>query len=417
MSPDRKISRPENSNLSVLDSESEDEDDDEEGDRCPICLLRLRLQPVGRPQPCQHLFCLVCIMEWAKVTPSCPIDRIAFSSVGVREQLGEEESGKAEVPKKKINKEQEVVEVVEDEEQTLCEECRRGDREHLLLLCDGCDLATHTTCLNPPLAEVPLGSWYCPVCRAAGLGDDEQAERLGPAEVQARLERTGRTRGRLGTRTRGRRGEIVRTGHLERIRMAVNDVVSQLGSASKRKRGKSRKPKGGRKRRPGGRKKKCSSSKSKENFKERRTDSAMLDNVKAALGIAAPATHWSEVQSSETFSLFGSAAAFDPMGSEGEEDEEDSPSFPTAGGGPSTRVMPRHLAVERLALARRRRNKVSIAPPVASVSSTSDLLSGIMSGQMGLLAPKKPALPKMDGRYLAPKVRKRVRQNIFQEKT
>ena len=85
MSPDQRISRPENSNLSVLDSESEDEDeeeeeeggnergevddgggggedvssDDEEGDRCPICLLRLRLQPVGRPQPCQHLFCLV----------------------------------------------------------------------------------------------------------------------------------------------------------------------------------------------------------------------------------------------------------------------------------------------------------------------------------------------------------------------
>ena len=83
MSPDRKVSRPENLNASALDSESEDEDeeeeeeegegevddggggeeglssDDEEGERCPICLLRLRLQPVGRPQPCQHLFCLV----------------------------------------------------------------------------------------------------------------------------------------------------------------------------------------------------------------------------------------------------------------------------------------------------------------------------------------------------------------------
>ena len=88
MSPDQKISRPENSNLSVLDSESEDEDEeeeeeggdergevddggggddvsseDEEGDRCPICLLRLRLQPVGRPQPCQHLFCLVLLNQ------------------------------------------------------------------------------------------------------------------------------------------------------------------------------------------------------------------------------------------------------------------------------------------------------------------------------------------------------------------
>ena len=87
MSPDRKVSGAENSNVSALDSDSEDEkeeeegedeggegeideggggeeeegmsSDDEEGERCPICLLRLRLQPVGRPQPCQHLFCLV----------------------------------------------------------------------------------------------------------------------------------------------------------------------------------------------------------------------------------------------------------------------------------------------------------------------------------------------------------------------
>ena len=85
MSPDRRVSRPENSNVFALDSETEDDDeeeeeeeggeadeggggggeeegmisDDEEGERCPICLLRLRLQPVGRPEPCQHLFCLV----------------------------------------------------------------------------------------------------------------------------------------------------------------------------------------------------------------------------------------------------------------------------------------------------------------------------------------------------------------------
>ena len=86
------------------------------------------------------------------MTPSCPIDRIAFSTVGVREQVGEQETGKAEVSKKKkVDKEQE--EEVE-EEQTLCEECRGGDREHLLLLCDGCDLATHTTCLTPPLSQV-----------------------------------------------------------------------------------------------------------------------------------------------------------------------------------------------------------------------------------------------------------------------
>ena len=250
---------------------------------------------------------------------------------------------------------------------------------------------------------MPLGSWYCPVCRAAGIGEDEEASTqiFGAAEVQERLERTGRTRSRRGARTRGRRGEIVRTGHLERIRRAVNDVVSQLGSSSRKKKGRARKSnKGGRKRKSGGKRRKCGSS--KKSYKERRTDSAMLDNVRAALGIAAPATHWSEVQGSGSFSLFGSAAAFDPMGSEGEDGgDEDAPGFSS----PGTRVMPRHLAVERLAMARRRRNKVSVAPPVPSVEGPVDLLSGIMSGQMGLLAPRRPTPPRVDGRYLAPKVK------------
>ena len=93
------------------------------------------------------------------MTPSCPIDRIAFSTVGVSERVGEQETGKAEVSKKKkVDKEQEEE---EEEEQTLCEECRGGDREHLLLLCDGCDLATHTTCLTPPLSQVVLCLCCC----------------------------------------------------------------------------------------------------------------------------------------------------------------------------------------------------------------------------------------------------------------
>ena len=41
---------------------------DEESEKCPICLLRLKLQPVGRPEPCKHLFCLACITQWSQVT-------------------------------------------------------------------------------------------------------------------------------------------------------------------------------------------------------------------------------------------------------------------------------------------------------------------------------------------------------------
>lgn len=99
-----------------------------------------------------------------------------------------------------------------------CEVCRQGNREHLLLLCDSCDLGRkqsdwmkvkyliffleklaqfipffafliflpsslkngiiiidqtwgyHTTCLTPALEEVPRGAWYCPTCAGVGVG-------------------------------------------------------------------------------------------------------------------------------------------------------------------------------------------------------------------------------------------------------
>ena len=40
---------------------------DEDTEHCPICLLKLKLQPVGRPELCKHLFCLSCITQWSKV--------------------------------------------------------------------------------------------------------------------------------------------------------------------------------------------------------------------------------------------------------------------------------------------------------------------------------------------------------------
>jgi len=39
-------------------------------------------------------------------------------------------------------------------------------RDHLLLLCDLCNAAYHTTCLHSPLDAVPLGSWVCDGCAA-----------------------------------------------------------------------------------------------------------------------------------------------------------------------------------------------------------------------------------------------------------
>ena len=47
--------------------ESAESSGDEDSESCPICLLRLKLQLVGRPEQCKHLFCLACITQWSKV--------------------------------------------------------------------------------------------------------------------------------------------------------------------------------------------------------------------------------------------------------------------------------------------------------------------------------------------------------------
>ena len=48
--------------------------------------------------------------------------------------------------------------------ETECQVCSRSDNDHLMLLCDGCDLGYHTTCLEPPLSQIPEGEWLCPPC-------------------------------------------------------------------------------------------------------------------------------------------------------------------------------------------------------------------------------------------------------------
>lgn len=49
-------------------------------------------------------------------------------------------------------------------EATVCGVCGSGHDEHLLLLCEDCEAACHTFCLDPPLNAVPAQSWYCARC-------------------------------------------------------------------------------------------------------------------------------------------------------------------------------------------------------------------------------------------------------------
>lgn len=49
-------------------------------------------------------------------------------------------------------------------EEDYCRRCQTNQVKDRLLLCDRCDAPYHTFCLDPPLAQVPSGEWYCPTC-------------------------------------------------------------------------------------------------------------------------------------------------------------------------------------------------------------------------------------------------------------
>ncbi|KAI5626285.1 malignant fibrous histiocytoma-amplified sequence 1-like isoform X1 [Silurus asotus] len=102
--------------------------------RCLICLNPFRGQPVASPQPCDHVYCLACITEWAKISNSCPVDRLKFAVLYQRSCVGGDIRKIIAV---------EPNDGLEDEgrseELSVCEECGRSDRRHLMLLCSACD--------------------------------------------------------------------------------------------------------------------------------------------------------------------------------------------------------------------------------------------------------------------------------------
>ncbi|GFU48139.1 bromodomain adjacent to zinc finger domain protein 2B [Nephila pilipes] len=53
-----------------------------------------------------------------------------------------------------------------------CQFCHSGDNEEKLLLCDGCDKGYHTYCFKPVMETIPEGDWYCFECLNKATGDN-----------------------------------------------------------------------------------------------------------------------------------------------------------------------------------------------------------------------------------------------------
>ncbi|KAE9602236.1 hypothetical protein Lal_00049498 [Lupinus albus] len=142
--------------------------DDEEQVCCGICYAEREGDSIsGKIDCCNHFFCFVCIMEWAKHESRCPICRQRFSIIRRLSKLGLFSSSRdVNIPlRDQVYHRYGNMSTgpVVSNAQGECSICRGVTDESLLLLCDLCDTASHTYCVGLGYT-VPEGDWFCPDC-------------------------------------------------------------------------------------------------------------------------------------------------------------------------------------------------------------------------------------------------------------
>lgn len=195
-------------------------------EKCPICLHSFRDQEVGAPNVCEHSFCAPCIEEWSNNVQTCPIDRKPFTTIRIRLRYTDETI----VREIMVNAKPIEPEPTEADF-TNCEICGRNDHEESMLLCDGCDAGYHMGCLDPPLIEIPEGSWYCDNCFDSDASEDD----VDITQLIAELDDLPVPATRLRVRrdvtpriTRTRQSERIRTTILNRRQGEHNDDIAVL---------------------------------------------------------------------------------------------------------------------------------------------------------------------------------------------
>ncbi|RNA20756.1 PHD and RING finger domain-containing 1, partial [Brachionus plicatilis] len=174
---------------------------------CPICLCNFKNNTTySNPDVCEHIFCLDCLQEWSKKINTCPIDRKVFGFILIKNNRNQI------IQKIKVEDRTQSHREEFEQELTFCEICRQPNREDRMLLCDACDKGYHCECLNPPIAEIPEGEWFCPQCITRRLNHTEPSS---SHPNQRRL--------------------IARTNFAERVRRNVNENRRNLSQKTIKK--------------------------------------------------------------------------------------------------------------------------------------------------------------------------------------
>jgi len=201
----------------VSDDDSCSSSDSDSTEKCIICFKTLRA-PYAYPSGCNHHFHPDCLRKWSGTSNTCPIDRVAYSEIVIKDEFCHEivREGVITPPAQSFND-------LEADDPTFCEVCRQHDREHEMLLCDRCEAGYHLDCLTPALSEVPSGDWFCPECTSLGqeIHTDELAELLSDAAgiLGERMDRRAR---RAAERTsRQSAGILPRTRAAQRLLRSI----------------------------------------------------------------------------------------------------------------------------------------------------------------------------------------------------
>eukprot|EP00249_Psilotum_nudum_P022466 c28526_g1_i1 orf=69-2879(+) len=158
---------------------------------CGICLIEGGTVDRGVLDCCDHYFCYVCIMEWAKVESRCPMCKQRFVKIVKPAVAGMKRSRTVRIPLRDqvyVPSEEEIRGFEDPYSNIVCMECHESGEERLLLLCDHCDAAAHTYCVGLG-RSVPRGDWFCHSCQSLlvesssseeddfvlGFSDDDEA--------------------------------------------------------------------------------------------------------------------------------------------------------------------------------------------------------------------------------------------------
>ncbi|CDW79707.1 ring u-box protein [Stylonychia lemnae] len=137
---------------------------------CTICQCEMEDNDQASLESCIHLFCFVCIKEWAtKAENTCPLCKSKFNKIIYRNSEGETQQMNIENKRQRIDDEELMIDTDSDD---VCYVCQRGDNIESMIICDLCDYrVAHTQCLGFG-DVVPEDDWICDYC----TGERESSE-------------------------------------------------------------------------------------------------------------------------------------------------------------------------------------------------------------------------------------------------